>query len=289
MLLTTMSLNFQYAGRTDSRGRPDDRWPDQVDIIRKVNPDLLFGQEAHGWMSDPRLQADAEDDLGMRAHVAPSRSGAHTVLMFRPDVLRWRQWETKYAYETHHGFGVGVFDIIADPEVKVPLTALTGHLIPYSVQKASIEAQVWIGRLYRYGGMGVIGADVNSQGVADDDPDWCAVPPYNRSARCHRRIGPDGPWLGNPLVAQTLSDGDLFDVANLISARLDDPVADKELFAPTGHHGGVRTDQFWVTRNMCEAVTGYRRIATGKAGDHDGVVSTYETTALHHAEYFEWV
>ncbi|TDD25593.1 hypothetical protein E1287_37195 [Actinomadura sp. KC06] len=211
------------------------------------------------------------------------------MLMFRPDVLRWRQWETKYAYETHHGFGVGVFDITADPEVKVPLTALTGQLIPYSVQKAAIEAQVRIARLYRYGGMGAIGADINSQGVAHNDPDWSAVPPYNRFARCHRRYGPDEPWLGNPLVAQTLNDGDLFDVANLISARLDDPKADKELFAPTGHHGGIRNDQFWVTGNMLDAVLGYRRVPTGKAGDHDGVVTTYETTALHDVEYREWV
>ncbi|MFI0406559.1 hypothetical protein [Actinomadura sp. 3N508] len=289
MQLTVMSLNFKYAGRTDSDGRPDPRWPDQVDIIRKVDPHILLGQEAHGWEADPRLQADAEHDLGMRAHVAPSKSGAHTVVMHRPDVLRWRHWETKYARESRHGFGVAVFDVIADPKMKVPLTVISAHLHPSSAQKAATEAQVLIERLYRYGGMGLLGGDINHLGPADTDPDWSTVPPYNRSSRCYRRAVPDGPWLGNPLVALTLADGDLYDVAELIADREGDEAADKELLAPTGHNGGVRTDQFWVTDNMADAVLGYQRIPTGKASDHDAIVATIDTAALHEVEAREWI
>ncbi|MFI0411836.1 hypothetical protein [Actinomadura sp. 3N508] len=289
MQLIVMSLNFQYAGRMDSDGRPDHRWPDQVDIIRKVDPHILLGQEAHGWGADPRLQAAAEDDLGMRAHVAPSKSGAHTVVMHRTDVLEWRHWETKYHDETRHGFGVAVFDLTADPEVTVPLTVISAHLHPSSVQKAAMEAQVLIERLYRYGGMGLIGGDINHLSPADTDPDWEAVPPYNRSSRCHRRLGPQEPWLGNPLVGQTLHDGDLLDVAALIAMRLNNPAADKELFAPTGHHGGVRTDQIWVTDNMTDAVLGYQRIDTGQATDHDAVVATIDTAPLHKVQARAWI
>ncbi|TDB71212.1 hypothetical protein E1264_42550 [Actinomadura sp. KC216] len=289
MLLTAMTLNFQYGGRSDTRGRPENRWPALVDIVKKVSPDLLFGQEAHGWMTDPRLQAEAEDSLGMLAKVAPSKSGAHTVIMYRPEVLEWKHWETKYGFEeSRHGFGVAVFDITADPKVTVPLTAISAHLHPSSLLRAAMEADVLVERIYRYGGMGIIGGDINYQGIDDDDPDWEKAAPYFRAARCHRRSGPDVPWLGNTLVAQTLSDGDLYDVANLIATRLDDPEADRELFAPTGHHGGIRNDQFWITDNMRDAVLGYCRVPTGDAGDHDAVVTTYETTALHDVEYLEW-
>ncbi|TDD31206.1 endonuclease/exonuclease/phosphatase family protein [Actinomadura sp. KC06] len=283
-----MTLNFRYGGRADARGRPDDRWGDLVEIIRKVEPDLLLGQEAHGWAVDPRLQADAEDDVGLRAHVAPSRSGAHTVVMHRTSTLRWRQWETKYAHDTHHGFGVAVLDVLADPEVQVPLTAISAHLNPYSVLAAAQEAQLLAARLYRYGGMGVIGGDINHLPPGDPEPDWESVPPYNRSSRCQRRYLPDQEWCADREVGFTLADAGLLDVAALIATRQPAPGTAEELLVPTGHHGGVRTDQIWVTDNMTEAVCDYRRVGTGQASDHDATLTTIQTTALHHVEAREW-
>ncbi|WP_067892871.1 endonuclease/exonuclease/phosphatase family protein [Actinomadura chibensis] len=283
-----MTLNFRYGGRTDAHGRPDDRWADLVEIVREVAPDLLLGQEAHGWVADLRLQADAEEALGLRAHVAPSRSGAHTVVMHRTDLLRWRQWETKYAADTHHGFGVAVLDVLGDPEVRVPLTAISAHLAPYSVLAAAQEAQLLAARLYRYGGMGVIGGDINHVPPADPEPDWASVPPYNRSSRCQRRYLPDHEWRADREVGFTLADADLLDVAALLATRQPDPGATEELLAPTGHHGGVRTDQIWVTTNMAQAIQEYRRIDTGRASDHDAILTTIQTTALHHVEARQW-
>ncbi|MGH3238800.1 MAG: hypothetical protein ACRDNL_00370 [Spirillospora sp.] len=284
MLFTVMALNFQYGGRRDADGRPDDRWPDLVGIVSKEKPDLLLGQEAHGWGGFPRLQAAAEDALGMRAHVAPSPSGAHTVVMHRTDTLQWRRWETRYARETLNGFGVGVLDLIADPKVKVPLTAIPVHLNPYSVQRAATEAQLLIGRLYRYGGMGLMGGDINHPAPGDPEPDWDSVPPYNRSSRCHRRSHPDEPWRGNTLVGQTLRDADLVDAAAHMAAHTEDT----GLLAPTARHGGIRTDQIWVTDNMTDAVADYRRIPTGQASDHDAILVTIDTAALRQVQARPW-
>ncbi|RFS81453.1 hypothetical protein D0T12_31375 [Actinomadura spongiicola] len=56
---------------------------------------------------------------------------------------------------------MAILDVVADPEVRVPLTAISAHLNPYSVLAAAPEAQLLAARLYRYGGMGVIGSDIN--------------------------------------------------------------------------------------------------------------------------------
>ncbi|WP_433464045.1 hypothetical protein [Spirillospora sp. CA-128828] len=286
MQLTLMSMNLQYAGRSDADGRPDDRWPQEAEIVRKVRPDILLAQEAHGWMADPRLQAAAERDLDMRAHVAPSRSGAHTVLMHRTDTIRWRHWETKYADQTLHGFGVAVLDLLADPKVKTPLTVITAHLTPYSAHAAAQEAQVMLGRVYRYGGMGLIGGDINHCPPGDTEPDWDSVPPYNRSSRCHRRhLPPQEPFRANHIVGQTLADGDLHDVAAHLAT--DNP-SSTELRAPTGH-GGIRVDQVWVTANMVNTVLGYRQIDTGRASDHNAIVVTFSTDALHDVQERTWI
>lgn len=286
MQLTLMSMNLCYAGRSDADGRPDDRWPQEADIVRKVRPDILLAQEAHGWGADPRLQAAAERDLDMRAHLAPSRSGAHTVLMHRTDTIGWRHWETKYADQTLHGFGVAVLDVLADPKVTTPLTAISAHLSPFSALAAAQEAQLMIARVYRYGGMGLIGGDINHCAPGDSEPDWDSVPPYNRSSRCHRRHRPSSePFRANHIVGQTLADGDLRDVAAHLAT--DNPCSG-ELRAPTGR-GGVRVDQIWVTANMVEAVLGYRQIDTGRASDHNAIVVTLDTNTLHDIEQRTWI
>lgn len=285
MQLAVMSLNLQYAGRMDADGRPDDRWPRQVEIVQKVRPDILLAQEAHGWMDDPRLQAAAERDLGMRAHVAPSRSGAHTALMHRTDTMAWRHWETKYADQTLHGFGVAVLDVLADPKVKVPLTVIPAHLNPFSAQQAAQEAQLMIARVNRYGGMGILGGDINHCPPGDPDPDWTAVPPYNRSSRCLRRYDEHGePWRGNPIVGLTLRDGELTDVA----AHIAGSTGSAESREPTGKHGGIRCDQLWVTKNMVGSILGYRKVKTGEASDHDAIVATFDSAALREVEPQTW-
>lgn len=286
MRLTIMAQNLQYGGRANSQGRPDNRWPRLAEIIRAVRPDILLCQEAQRWGADPRLPAQAEAELGLRACVAPAPYEANTAVMFNPDILRCAQWETKYAPKVTHGFGVAVFDLIADPGVKAPLAVSSAHLTPYGAAAAEQEALLIAARVHRYGGMGVIGGDVNYYPPGDPEPDWESVPPYNRAARCLRRTSPDKPWRGNPQVGHALYDEDLVDVAALLAARQDG--SREELLAPTGHRGGLRTDQFWITKNMIGAVDSYRRVPTGRASDHDAVVTVLETEALHHVRVRDW-
>jgi endonuclease/exonuclease/phosphatase family metal-dependent hydrolase len=284
MQLAIMSVNTQYGGWQGSDGRPQTRWPGLVDVITGVRPHILLLQEAHGWQVDPRQQANAEADLGMRALVAPSRSGGHTAVMYDTRVLRWQQFETKYAGETHHGFGVAVLDLLHERGPGVPLTVISAHLHPYSARKAASEADLLAGRVHRYGGMGLIGGDINHVPPGDPEPDWTTVPPYNRSSRCRRRADLDDPWRANTIVGETLRDADLVDVA----AHLADTTGDTRYRAPTARQGGVRADQIWITPNLLPALTGYRQITTKPFSDHDAIVVTLDTTHLHHVSDREW-
>lgn len=146
-----MSFNIQTGG--------GERWPRLVEHIRDLGPDVLALQECRGWLdNDARQLADAEHDLGMKALIAPSRSGFHTVLMIKPTV-RWTGWEVTYAGELLHGFGAARLEI---PGLALPLVAISAHLTPYSAAAAATEAQILIARAYRHGGLGVTGVPTGS-------------------------------------------------------------------------------------------------------------------------------
>jgi exodeoxyribonuclease-3 len=55
-------------------------------LLRAVRPDVLVACEAHGLAEDPALLTDLSAAVGMRARVAPARSGSHVALFTRPSV-----------------------------------------------------------------------------------------------------------------------------------------------------------------------------------------------------------
>ncbi|MFI0485724.1 hypothetical protein [Actinomadura sp. 9N215] len=267
--LIVMSLNARYGGRWDGEGRADDRWAPLADLIADVRPHALLWQELTDWGRDPRWQAAAEQELerrgwGLRFLVAPSQVDFHTAVAYRPDRLARRHFETKYSHLTENGYGVAVLADRDAPDDDPGLTVISAHLTAYSAQAASIEAQRMIARLHRYGGRGVLGGDINHMPVGDAEPDWDAVEPYNRSARCLPRRSPDEPWRGNRIVGEVLGVA-LTDVA----AHLADTTGRLELRAPTAT-GGLRVDQFHVTKNLVGALLGYERRPA--ASDHDAIV-----------------
>ncbi|WP_261568243.1 endonuclease/exonuclease/phosphatase family protein [Frankia gtarii] len=252
---TLVSLNLR-------RGAPGRHWPALAELLQEVEPDIVCLQEANGWGDDLIRLCAAEADLGMRGVLAPSGSGFHTALLYRPGRARLVRWETRYAQQTLHGFGIGVLEL---PGIETPLAVVSAHLTPYSAAAAAQEAQVIASRLRRASPLGVLAGDVNYPGLGDPTPDWSRVPDHDRVARCLPRDSDTVPWRANPLVGATLRTAGLCDVA----AHLADSTGDATLRAPTSR-GGMRVDQVHITRGA--QATGYRLLDTAEHSDHQGLV-----------------
>lgn len=263
-MIRVMSLNVQRGGVRDADGGGEDRWPGLAGLITAVGPDVVVLQEVGGWESDlARQHARAEADLGMRIHLRPSVNSAGGTAIAHRHGLRWVATETQYATRMLHGFT----HVCLDVGLAWPLVVISAHLTPYSAQAAAQELQVIIGRAYRYGGLAVIGGDMNHVPLADPEPDWSRARPYNRSARTHAVAVSGERPRGDRIVAATARQGDLTDVA----AHLAETHGDPSLRAPTGHHGGLRVDWFLTTPALRPAISEYRRIETRPHTDHDAI------------------
>ncbi|MBP2055433.1 endonuclease/exonuclease/phosphatase family metal-dependent hydrolase [Streptomyces griseochromogenes] len=264
MILTAMSQNIQIGAHQDGR------WEELVGAIRDVDPDLLLLQEVE-WLAGPEQAKAAREGLGMNLVVAPSRQ-MNPAVAWKPGVLEWLDTDTRYsATDMHHGYcSLQLRPLGLAKEWPVPLVAISTHLTPYSVEAAGQEAQLLIARAYRFGGIGLVGGDINHMPLGDEEPDWSLIPPYNRSSRCHRRKSSTDPWCGNRLVGEVFRDGDMTDVA----AHVADSRPDPSLRALTGKGGQLRVDQFHVTPALAPAIRDYRRVDT--KADHYGIVATFD-------------
>ncbi|MFK3983017.1 endonuclease/exonuclease/phosphatase family protein [Micromonospora sp. NPDC050397] len=268
MHLTLLTLNLQH------RSMKEGRWPGLASVIRAQQPDLVLLQEAD-WLTNPDHVRTAEDDLGMTIVGAPSRN-LPVGVAWRCDKLTLVEVDTAHSAQLHHGYSAPRFDVpgLTD-RLPVPLVVISTHLIPYSAQQAAQEAQTVATRLYRYGGLGVVGGDINHLPLGDEEPDWETIQPYNRAARCHRRRHDAEPWRGNRIVGETLRDAGLVDACAHIADQRKNP----SLRRPTGKAGGVRVDQFWATASVAPAIDDYVWV-NNPHGDHHGVLTRLDLTRI---------
>ncbi|MEV7955201.1 hypothetical protein [Streptomyces sp. NPDC088141] len=261
-----MSQNVQYGADKDGR------WEGTVANIRSVRPQVLLLQEVD-FLVDPDTAKAAEDALGMRLAVAPSRN-LNTAVAWDPEHLQMVDTETKYAAtEMHHGYCAPRFKPLGlDRELPAPLVAISTHLTPYSAQAAAQEAQMLCARAYRYGGIALVGGDINHLPLGDDEPDWSLVQPYNRTSRCLRRTSTSEPWKGNPIVGEVFRDGEFTDVAAHVADRRNAP----ELRRPTGKAGLLRVDQAHVTPALVPTIQDYWTVDPGEHSDHFGLAFTLD-------------
>lgn len=261
MKLTVMTLNIKLHALEEGR------WPSLLGLINTVEPDLVLFQEAD-LLTDPEEAEKTEHALGLKLVVAPSRQ-LNTAVAWNPDPLHWVDTDTRYSTtDLHHGYCAPRFMPRTDQEWPVPLVAISTHLSPFAAETAAAEAKVVIHRAYRYGGIGLIGGDINHLPLGDPEPDWSKVPPYDRVARCLPREHPDDPWHGNRIVGQTFLNGDMTDVAAHLAARRDNP----ELRRPTAEFGRIRVDQTHVTPALVPAIQDYRLVDPHGDSDHWGTV-----------------
>ncbi|MER6086771.1 hypothetical protein [Streptomyces bluensis] len=263
MTLTVMSQNAQYGAHLDGR------WEGLVDVVRGVSPQMLLLQEVD-WLADADRAEAAEEALGMKLVVAPSHN-LPTAVAWDPEHLELLDVETKYSErEMHHGYCAPRFRPLGlTEEWPVPLVAISTHLTPTSAQAAAIETQLVVSRAYRYGGIAVVGGDINHMPLGDPEPDWSRVQPYNRTSRCLRREHPTDPWQGNRVVGQTLRDGEFTDVGGYVADLRRNP----DLLEPTGKHGLLRVDQIHVAPALVPTIKDYWRVDPGPHSDHYGVAT----------------
>ncbi len=281
--MTIAAQNMSHNGLYTPDGDPDPgRWDGLMEAIDHHRPDVLLLQEVGRWTENNRTPiARAEQALGMRmVGIVTTPAGGGTALMINPDTVGWEQWEDRYAGQLHHGFGVAVLRL---PGLDAPLAAISAHLTPYSATAAAQEAQILVARAYRYGGIGIIGGDINHFPFDDHAvPDPHTIPPYNRAARWIR--DESGSYRPDRAVAQVLASGGLADVAPLVAQR----TGDASLLEATGR-GRCRVDQFWVTPPLVPAITDYGRHRHAFS-DHSLITMRWDTARVDlDAALPEWV
>lgn len=185
MELTIVVQNLAHGGLRNGAGDPENRWPRLAERIRSAGtPDLVLLQEAADWGKYGHRQlGQAMRDLDMDAlPLPPCGSGMPPAVLYRRETVgRWLNWNTDFAQETLHGFGVAVFDV----GLPAPLAVVSAHLNPFVADKARDEAKLIATRALRYGPYGIVAGDMNYPPADPDSPapDYAAMLPYNRSAR----------------------------------------------------------------------------------------------------------
>lgn len=277
-MLTVVSQSVRYGADKDGR------WDGIVERIRANKPQIALLQEVD-FLADPDKAKAAADALGLQLKVAPSRN-LPTAIAWDPAHVELLGVESKLsAAEMHHGYCAGRFRPLGmERELPVPLVAVSAHLTPYSAQVAAQEAQLLCARARRYGGVALVGGDINHVPLGDEEIDWTLVKPYNRTSRCHRRKSPDEPWIGNRVVGETFRDGEFTDVAAHLADKLEDP----SLRECTGKGGLLRVDQVHVTDSLVPAIGDYWRVDPGEDSDYYGVGVTLDLDRTDHSMAHEW-
>jgi hypothetical protein len=101
---TLVSQNAQYGALAYGRSVGG-----LVNVFRDVDPAVVLLQESD-WLADADRAREAEEALGMRLLVAPSRN-LNTAVAWDPDRLSLIDCETKYWQDLHHGYCAPRFDV----------------------------------------------------------------------------------------------------------------------------------------------------------------------------------
>ncbi|WP_328698563.1 hypothetical protein [Streptomyces sp. NBC_00342] len=184
------------------------------------------------------------------------------VLLYRRETIgRWRQWNTDFAQETLHGFGVAVFDV----GLPAPLAIVSAHLNPFVADRARDEAKLIATRALRYGPYGIVAGDINYPPAdpASPSPDYAAMLPYNKSARTRLPSEVGGQLVPDLRVTEMLAYTGFVDAAALLYEER----GDQELLCKTATDD--RIDQLWASAPLGDTIVDYALLATPEnASDH---------------------
>jgi exonuclease III len=193
--------------------------------------------------------------------------------LYRKETIgRWQGWDTKFASETTHGFGVTAFDI----GLPKPLSIVPVHVNPFSKEKALAEVGLIASRGYRNGSFVVLGGDINFPPNDGIEPDYNTMRPYNYMSRSvFTDLTENQPPTADRRVAQTLERAGYVDVAHALYKQN----GNQTLLQKTA--GEYRIDQFWVSQPLSPAIVKYWVVDTPEgASDHKGIVFQLDTDKI---------
>lgn len=266
--LRLMTWNLLEGGRG-----PDGQRLDLIaSVLRGARPDVLVACEAHGLLEEPALLADFSAAVGMRAKIAPARSGAHVALFVRPSVGL-----------THfEAAEVGSQRRALLAALQVPgmgeLLVAGAHLDHEDPHARRREMDMVLARLPQRprAVLGDFNAISHQDGVTRRD--LLAMPLHHVS----RHVGPDGE--PDTTVTQALEAAGLVDAWRM--AHEGEPVA-AGLTVPTHipqppRFAGMRLDYIFVSADVPAALVAcdvHRAAPAPKASDHFPVVADLEPHA----------
>lgn len=284
MRLTIVAQNLSHGGVYDGDGEPEDRMQALADRIHSAGADLALLSECQGWDRDDHGPLRRMERLtGLKAApLAPSGTGYHTGLLYRPSTVgEPTHRDVKRSHLTVNGFAVVGFDgkRFGLPQ---PLAVVSVHLAPHDHQVATAEMGLAATRGYRLGSYAVLGGDWNFAPVRGTDPDYSQMLPHNIGIRTYRvdPADPDAPRAPHRSVGIKLEDMGYRDAALYLHEHpRDGGRGDPALLAYTA--AGERLDGIAVTKRLAGALLSYWRLAEpAGASDHDGVAVTLETELI---------
>ncbi|MDT0453773.1 endonuclease/exonuclease/phosphatase family protein [Streptomyces hesseae] len=161
----------------------------QVDFLATRAPDVLVLQDLKGWEEGGwwRLWelADAVGMVALPPVLSTRERGSHLAMLYRPGTVRVAAYDAEAdAGAFFHGLARAIVYIKDAPQL---LTVLGTHLSLLGGEERLAEAR-WLARYGDSDGAidrrGLLAGDLNTIGLADDEPDWSRIPANLRSRHC---------------------------------------------------------------------------------------------------------
>ncbi|QVJ00297.1 hypothetical protein KGD82_16150 [Nocardiopsis eucommiae] len=268
--LRCMSVNTWRGGVRNPDGTPADRLPALCEAIAAQGPHLVGVQEAHEWAADDgRLLQEVQGRLGLTAVQDSFAPGRSTGLLYDPDAMDLKEWETVTGAESGFtGFGgTARFDVGLPYSLSVVVAHMSHQSLPLAIHQASTandRARRVADRAQPPGApraeAAMIFGDINaprlSHPAAPAEPRPEDLPAANLA---YRFTGPAGKEEVDRPVAELFDRCRWTDLALHLADRTGDPQEQAHLLASTGH-GGFSVDRVYVTESVVPATSGLEHV-----------------------------
>lgn len=260
-----MSYNTLFGGFDGNDGR---RFDAQMELINKVQPDILLAQELKGYTENGMKRLfKMEEHINMRGFIASApHTGQNTGVFINPALK-----PISVEIDSEHFHHAVVITTLTIPGNAKPLTVISAHLCPFGFNVRLREAAYLINHADD-NALTLIAGDFNSVSPYDPDPAGLDELPSRFRARY---VTPDG--TTDTSILRTLYQAGFVDIAYKLGKHNDPTV-------PTDGFKGAefvpfRSDYIIATDALAKLATAYSVIkspATDMASDHYPIVAEFK-------------